>query len=117
MVTLYDPLVVALTTASRVDFVANPYNSVIQNPTTATSAPVGVAMLATTSGYYGWIQTGGVGVVKADAGAAVTVGTSVVASNGTAGCVEGEAGAQAPVGIALTGIATGEFGTAHLTLD
>lgn len=106
----------ALTSSSRIDLYPNPYNGVIIVPTTASSAPVGVAISPLSIGYYGWIQTKGQGVVVADAGGAVTVGTSIVASNQTAGCVEGATGAQAVVGTALTGIATGEAGLAMIRL-
>lgn len=113
--TLSDPLEVALTTSSHVDLVANPYNGVVINPTTATSAPVGVAVYPIAIGYYGWIQTGGLTNLLADG--SVTVGTAVVASNGTAGAVEALTGVQAPIGIAVTGIATTEYGAVRLTIE
>jgi len=113
--TLEDPIQVALTTSSRVDLVANPYMGVIVNPTTATGAPVGVAVYPITANYYGWIQTHGPANVLADG--AVTVGTNLVASNGVAGAVEPLAGVQASIGIAMTGIADTEYGTVFLTLD
>jgi hypothetical protein len=62
-VTLYsdNPVVVALTTASKISLVANPYADVIQTPvTTLTGAVVGGACAPIPSGYCGWIQTGGV---------------------------------------------------------
>lgn len=110
--TLSDPLVVALTTSSRVDLVANPYSGIVVNPTTATSAPVGVAVAAITNAQYGWIQDGGVASILNDGGS--TVGTNVSASNGTAGAVEAAVTAQAAVGVALTGIATTEYGAIKL---
>lgn len=117
-ITLYEPLKVALTAATQIDLVHNPYNGVIQNPTTATGAPVGVAVIAMTANFYGWVQTGGPGVVKADASGAIAVGAGVVASNGTAGCVEDVASTtQAIIGTALTGIAASEFGACYLLLD
>lgn len=112
-----DPIIVALTTSSKVDLVANPYAGVIINPTSATSAPVGVAVAATPISYYGWLQVGGVASVLADG--TVTVGTALDASNGTAGAVEAhaEAGVQAPVGTAVAGIATTEYGAVKLDLQ
>lgn len=112
--TLEDAVVVALTTSSRVDLVANPYSGVIVNPTTASSAPVGGAVTAVTAAYFGWIQDGGIASLLSDGGA--TVGTAQVGSNGTAGAVEALTGVQAPVGTALTGIATGDYGAVYLTL-
>lgn len=113
---LSDPIQVALTTGSRIDLVANPYNGVIINPTAATGVVAGVAVAATPIGYYGWLQTKGVANVLADG--TVTVGTSVDASNGTAGAVEAHAsgGVQALVGTAVTGIATTEYGAVLLNL-
>lgn len=112
---LEDPIVVALTTSSKIDVIPNPYDSVVVNPTTATSAPVGVAVAATPISYYGWVQTHGPCNLLADG--TVTVGTAVVASNATAGAVEALTGVQAPVGLALTGIATTEYGLIFLTID
>lgn len=116
--TLHEPIKVAFTTSTQVDIVKNLYDGVIQNPASATGAPVGVAVIDGTSGYYGWIQVGGAGLVKADASGACTVGASLTASNQTAGCVEdGDTDTQAIVGVAITGIAQAEFGLAKLTLD
>lgn len=116
VVTLEDPIEVALTTSSRVDLVLNPYNGVIQCPTTLTGAPVGVAVNNIAASSFGWIQTGGVASILADG--ANAVGANVVASNGTAGAVEDAAapGAQPLVGTALTGAATGECGAVKLNL-
>lgn len=112
--TLSDPLQVALTTSSHVDLVPNPYSGVIINPTTASSCPVGVATDVVAAGQYGWLQIGGVATVLADGN--LTVGTSLVASNGTAGAVEALTGVQAIIGVAVTGIATTEFGAVRLFL-
>lgn len=114
--TLYEGLRVAITTSTQADLVPNLYDETLQYATGQTSAPAGVAVIATPADEYGWLQTGGEGLVLSDAG--ITVGQSVVASNGTAGAVEDVASTTQPVvGIALTGIATGEFGLVRLTLD
>lgn len=119
---LSDPVKVAITASSKIDLVKNPYSKVVAYPYTGfTSAPIGVACLAMTSGYYGWIQTGGPGMVKADADANVTVGRKLVTSNATTGCVEncadGAESALPYIGDALTGIASGENGMAMLRID
>ena len=80
--TLYEPLIVALTSSSRVDLVFDPYNGVIQNPATATGCVVGVALKAITASYYGWVQSAGTCAVLA--GGTVGVGKVVVANQGTA---------------------------------
>lgn len=109
-----DAIRVALTTSSRIDLVANPFSAVIVNPATATGLPVGVAVTNNPASTYGWIQAGGVCNVLADG--TVVVGTTVCASNATAGAVEAFTGVQAPVGLAVTGIATTEYGAVNLSL-
>jgi hypothetical protein len=114
-ITLNDPLLVALTTGSRIDLIPNTFASVIINPASASSAPVGVAVYPTTAAQYGWLQTQGVAPVLNDAGT-VTVGTTLVASNATAGAVEALTGVQAIVGLAITGIAANQVGLINLNL-
>lgn len=115
-VQLEDPIQVALTTTSRLDLVHNPYALVIQNPAAATGCPVGVAVNNITNARFGWIQTGGIAAVLDDGG--VSVGTQVVASNGTAGAVEDVASTtQAIVGTALQASGTGEMAIIKLSIQ
>lgn len=114
-VTLDDAILIALTTSSRFDLVSNPYSNVIINPSTATSAPIGLAVSPITNAQYGWLQVQGFGAVLADG--TVTVGTDLVASNATAGAVEALTGVQAVVANALTGIATTEYGAVKLLIE
>lgn len=54
----------ALTTTSRLDFIANPYKDVISVPvTTGTGVKVGVAVSAPTAGQHCWVQTRGISSV------------------------------------------------------
>jgi len=113
--TLVDPLLTTIASAStKVDLIPNPYSATIVNPTTATSAPIGAAVFPVAIGGFGWMQVSGPTVLLADG--AITVGTNLAASNGTAGAVEPAAGVQAVVGTALTGIATTEYGAVFLQL-
>lgn len=109
---LNDSIQVALTTTSRIDIVANPLSAVVVNPTTATSAPSGVAIYPVTAAYFGWLQVAGVATILSDGGS--TVGTNVSASNATAGAVEAAVTAQAAIGVAVTGVATTEYGAFKL---
>jgi len=109
---LEDPIVVATTGTVTVDLAPNAYSGVIVNPTTASSAAIGVAVYNITATYYGWLQVGGVASILNDGGS--TVGTNVSASNGTAGAVEAAVTAQAAIGVALTGVATTEYGLVKL---
>lgn len=113
--TLVDPLLTTTASAStKVDLIPNPYSATIVNPTTATSAPIGAAVFPVAIGGFGWMQVSGPTVLLADG--AITVGTNLAASNGTAGAVEPATGVQAVVGTALTGIATTEYGAVFLQL-
>lgn len=59
VVTLEDPILVALTTSSKVVFQQNPYSGVVVTPATMTNCAVGVGIFAVTNAQYGWIQTHG----------------------------------------------------------
>lgn len=109
---LEDPVAVATTGTVTIDTAPNAYSAVIVNPTTASSAAIGVAVYNITAAYFGWLQVGGVASILNDGGS--TVGTNVSASNGTAGAVEAAVTAQGAIGIALTGVATTEYGLVKL---
>lgn len=119
LLTLEDPVGVALTTAaSKIDLVPNPYNGIILNPTTASSSSVGSAVQIITANQYGWLQVGGPSCLLADGD--LTVGTTVVASNAVAGAVESGADAtdtQQVIGKAMTGVANTEYGAVMLFLS
>ena len=115
VITLNDPIEVALTTVSRIDLVANPYDSVIVQPTVRTSCPVGVAVAPLTASQFGWLGVGGPQPTLADG--ALTVGLEVVSSDATAGAVEVIADAAPEllprIGYALSGVATTDVGLIH----
>jgi len=115
VLTLVEPLQTALAAStSKIDLVANTYNGVVINPATATSNPVGAAVYPIAIGQFGWIQVKGPANLLADG--TVVVGTGLVASNATAGAVEALTGVQAPIGTAITGIATTQYGAVNLDL-
>lgn len=111
---LEDSIQAAWTTSTRCDLIANPYNAVVVNPTTATSIPVGAVVFILAISEFGWLQTKGVAAILNDVGS--TVGTNVSASNAVAGAVEAAVTAQAACGFAVTGIANTEYGAIFLTL-
>lgn len=83
-----DPIRVALTAASRVGLIANPYRGVIQMPvTTATGLLVGVAPCVITAAQFGWLQTWGVYASALTAGTPA-LGASVMTPGATAGAAE-----------------------------
>lgn len=59
VVQLEDPIVIALTTASKVIFVKSKYDGVVIEPGTPTAAIVGVPTYIIAASEYGWIQTKG----------------------------------------------------------
>lgn len=117
-INLAEPINVALTTSSRVDLCKNPYDGVIIAPTAETAVQVGVAVIALTAAQYGWLQVLGPATVEAEG--ALTVGVPVVASDTDNGCVEtltdGAHELLSIVGVAMTGVADGEFGLVRLQL-
>lgn len=59
VITLADPLQIAITTASNFIVTPHPYNGIVIEPGTPTGVIVGVAHRVTTAAYYGWVQTYG----------------------------------------------------------
>lgn len=115
VVTLEDPLVVALDATSEASLQANPYNGVIVSPATPTASPVGVAIYPIPAGEYGFIQTSGPVACLADG--AITVGNQVSVSNAVAGAVESEVAGQANVGYALMAGVDTEYRAIFLEID
>jgi len=113
---LESPILVALTSTSRLDFVPNPYNGVIAAPTTLTSSVAGVAVNDLTSSQYGWIQVGGPCNMLNDAAGALSVGVAVMSSSSVTGAVRLQTAGNGILGTAMTGIASGENGLVHLNL-
>mgnify|MGYP001617835592 FL=1 len=114
---LEDPIQVALTTTSRIDFVPNIYNGVVVAPTTATSCAVGLVVNDITASRYGWVQVAGPAAVTNDAAGAITVGTQIMPSTSVAGSIRAITGTGQIIGVATTGIASGETGLARLQIN
>lgn len=82
---------VALTTASEVSLIPNPYNGVVVNPTTPTNAPVGVTLSpisasSATVNSFGFLVKDGITSCLCDA-TNPAVGTAIGASTATAGAI------------------------------
>jgi len=95
VVTLEDPLQVALTTASKVIVCAHPYKDVVVEPGTPTGAIVGVAQDIIAADSFGWLQVRGVASV-------LFTGTGV-AGKAVGSLTGGTSGSAAPA-IAATNI-------------
>lgn len=113
-----DPVQVALTTTSRLDAMANPYNRIIVTPTSLTGVCLGAGVHPLAVDEYGWLQVAGVANIEAEG--TISVGLPVVASDTDAGTVETIAdGAHElihRIGTALTAASTGEFGAIILDM-
>jgi hypothetical protein len=59
VVTLEDPLVIAITTSSNVNLYKNPFSGIVVAPATMTNSIVGVPTNIFTALYYAWIQVAG----------------------------------------------------------
>lgn len=116
-INLEDKLPVPLTTTSYVDLIPNPYGTVVINPTTSTSAAIGVSQNGTiTASQYGWIQTHGPAALIVDG--TVTIGQPIAGTSAnTAGYAQLSGGTLEIIGYAITGIAGGDAGLVFLTID
>jgi len=95
VITLEDPLQVALTTSSKVIFTKHPYDGIVIEPGTPTGMIVGVPNAIFTAAYYAWVQTHG-------ACAVLFTGTGV-AGKAVGSLSGGTSGSMAPA-IAATNI-------------
>ena len=84
--TLYDPLIVAVTTDSDAAITGGLWWKV--RPATAGTDYImsGVTVIAMTANYYGWVQTAGICSVLSDT--AIAIGDNLTLSDGVAGAVQ-----------------------------
>lgn len=115
VITLSDPLQVALTTSSKVIVANNTYNGVVIEPGTPTSAIAGVAHRVTTAAYSGWIQTrGAASVLFTGTGAAGKAVGSL--TGGTSGSCAPAIAATNILGYHMATGITGEYALVMLTI-
>ena len=118
VLTLGEPLRVALTASTRIDLVSNPYNGVIQNPiNTLTGACVGVATYIIIAGEYGWLQRSGLG--GALIAGTPAVGKAIVVPGSAAGAavIDGAAAATVIVGSMASTGGNGECNGVMIALE
>jgi hypothetical protein len=117
VITLSDPLIVALDTTSEVSLMLNPYQGLtLHIAGTETGIPVGVGVTPVTALYYGWIQTRGMVSCLSDATPA-TVGAAVAASTTTDGSTTLGTGVLCPIGYAPILQVSTEYTPIFLTID
>lgn len=119
VVTLADPLQIALTTSSKVVLVKHPYDQIIVTPGGAsTGAPVGVATgTIITAANYGWIQTFGACAVLSGVATSISLpGVPVTPSASTAGSVIVSTAILPTIGWAMQLFTATEYQTVFLTI-
>lgn len=116
LVTLEDPLQIALTTASKVVFQVNPYNGCLVAPATLTSAVTGVPVYAVAAAGFGWMQTKGpASCLQTGTG---TCGTALgVLQGGTIGSLAPAVAGTPIIAHAFGTNVTGEYDLVNLVLD
>jgi len=92
VITLFDPVVTAITTSSKIDLIQNPYIDVVIAPTAETGSVVGVSPIAIADDRYFWAQTAGPASVITDG--TIVLGHTVNRSDNLAGAVEAKADAS-----------------------
>lgn len=118
VVTLSDPLVVALTASSTVVFSLHPYMNTIVSPGGAsTGQPVGVYNTIITNANYGWIQTYGPCAVLAGVATSISLpGVPVSPSASTAGSVIVSTAILPTIGWAMQLFTATEYNMIYLTI-
>ena len=116
VITLEDPIRVALTTASKIALRANIYSGIVVAPTTMTNLCVGVAHTIITAAYYGWIQTHGlVSALEVGTG---TCGTALgFLQGGTQGALAPAIAGTPILAYAAGTNITGEYGSVFMVID
>lgn len=116
VITLEDPIRVALTTSSKIGLRKNLYDGVVVAPTTMTNSIVGVAPIVQTAAYYGWLQTHGIAsVLQTGTG---TCGTALgFLQGGTEGSLAPAIAGTPILGWAAGTNITGEYGSVFLTIN
>ena len=115
VITLDDPLRVALTTSSKVIFLKHPYSGVVVTPATETTSNVGVAHTIVTNAQYGFVQTYGVASVLFTGTGAVGKAVGTLAG-GTIGSTAPAIAATPILGWNMGTSITGEYAFIYLTI-
>lgn len=117
VVTLEDPIQVALTTSSKVLVNLSPYNGAVVAPGTVTGTIIGVPIYAVPASQYGWVQSHG-------PTSCLVTGTFATAGLAVGMLVGGTIGSLAPaiagtnvLGYTMTIAATGQYALVNLTID
>lgn len=108
-ISLEDPIITALDTTSEVSLIHNPFYGV-RHSATAEQIATGIPLIAVTSAYYCWLQTGGPCCWFNEPGTAAGVGTNMISGTYTAGSVTPATGWLTEALLPIVGYAWGEVG-------
>lgn len=111
-----EPLLYALTTSNVVSLSASPFSSVTASSTAG--FPVGIVVVSSTTGTFGWVQTYGPAQVVNDAGATLVALGKIKQSTSVAGAVVASTAAtDIQIGTVIQGTAVSVAGLASISLD
>jgi len=118
VITLEDPIVVALTTSSNVVLARHSYDSILVSPGGAsTGHPVGIANTVITAAQFGWVQTYGACAILAGVATSISLpGVPVVPSASTAGSVIVATAILPTIGWAMQLFTATEYQMVYLTI-
>lgn len=119
VITLFEGIQVAWTTATTVTFFLNPWGAAIIHPSPPVTGLLGVTPGARAASFFGWLQTKGIASVRGDQ--TLIIGEQTRASDGLDGAVEaldrdGTDENEAAVGLCLEVAATAEHSILALQL-
>lgn len=117
VITLEDPLLTNISTASKVVFYPGAYNGIVVLGTAATSTPVGVAVYPVTNAQFGWIQTRGIvsALIGGTPGSGQPVGINLANTTGALSLATGTIFTE--IGNMTATGASAEYDLVNLTLD
>ncbi|MEI7478565.1 MAG: hypothetical protein WCJ81_09145 [bacterium] len=109
IIDLFDPLMIALDTTSKISIVHNTYNNT-QEIASLTARAAGVPLIAQTAANYGWLQTRGVAAVYSADGAGTTGVMATSTGSGAGGVINyATGGVNQTIGYFLYTAANGEY--------
>lgn len=98
VLTLDEPIRVALDTTSTLTTIKNAFDSVVKWAVTQTGSSAGAAVYPVASAEYGWLQTGGMGCALSDNVATAAETTGISPSTTTAGAITKAVTTQETIG-------------------
>ena len=116
VVTLDEPIEVALTTSSQATLLKHPYKDVVVSATDQADTPVGIPNITIGDTEFGWVQTGGVCSALADE--TLTIGKELTIGSSVAGALELKDAVDEPcVGVAVQAGVDTEYRAVYLNID